>query len=255
MKNITTIVCTALVVAAFTSCKGTQAVAPAIDAIDAEHNFATTTGNFEVTYHFEYLSTFADQSILQKIQEEMAAEFFGSEYARPTMNESIAAFDASLADNFGVRSGDSEFRWDGFLNITSKAAMVGNNIVTCTVDRTEDSGGAHGMEQTFHANWNLRTGARLTLDDLFTPEGRAVLGATIRAKILADKGAKDWPALMIDHCYNPEAEIMPVDNFLLSATDITFTYNPYDIACYAAGDTIVTLSLANLAGFKKEILQ
>lgn len=255
MKNITSIVCVALVVAAFSSCKGTSAVAPAFDVKENEHNFATTTGNFKVTYRFEYLSALADQAVLQKVQQGMADVFFGPENSRPTVSESAAAFEASLADTYGIRSENSEFKWDGFLNITSKAAMVGDHIVSYTVDRAEDNGGAHGMEQTFHANWDLRTGARLTLDDLFTPEGQTALGAAIRARILADKGAKDWQSLMIDHCYNPEAEIMPVDNFMLSATDITFTYNPYDIACYAAGDTRVTLPLANLTGFKKEILQ
>ncbi len=255
MKNTMRIIVAALLIAALPSCKGTSSLSPAFDSIEKETNLPTTTGNFKITYHFEYLSALADAAILQKIQKEMASGFFGPEYARATAVESAAAFDASLAGTYGVRPENSGFKWDGFLHLTSKAVMVGNNILACTVDRAEDNGGAHGMEQTHHANWDLRTGKRLSLDDLFAPEGMAALGEAIRAQILRDKGASSWQQLMTDNCYNPEAEVLPVENFTLTATDITFTYNPYDIACYAAGDTKVTLPLANLAGFKKEILK
>ncbi len=255
MKNPTLILCAALLLAVFPSCKSTRKVVPAFDTIEKEQNFRTTTGYFKVAYRFEYLSVLADRAVLQRVQQEMAAEFFGPEFARPTAAESVAAFDASLEHTYGISPEDSTFKWDGFLHLSSKAALAGDHILTYTIDRAEDSGGAHGIEQTLHANWDLRTGARLTLDEVFSPEGKAALGETIRAQILRDKGVGSWRELMDDHCYNPEAEIMPVDNFLLTTTDITFVYNPYDIACYAAGDTRVKLPLANLAGFKKEIFQ
>jgi hypothetical protein len=254
MKKITLILSAALLVAALPSCKSSQKVAPAFDTIEKEQSFSTTTGNFRVTYRFEYLSSLADQRVLHRVQEEMASEFFGPEYARPTIAETLTAFDSSLHDAYGVRPGGEDFKWDGFLTLHSKAAVVGEHILTYTVERAEFTGGAHGMEQTHHANWDLLTGERLTLDDLFTPEGKAALSEAIRAQILKDKGAESWAALMTDSCFNSESEVTPTENFLVTEGDITFVYNPYDIACYAAGATHVKIPLANLAGLKKEML-
>jgi hypothetical protein len=252
MKNIT-LIAVALVACTLPSCKPkAPAVVPTFDTIEKTQNLPTTTGNFEIIYRFEYLATLADTVVLRKIEREMAAEFFGAEYGRPRAAASMAAFDEDAGEVYGIRD-SSAFRWDGYLHLDSKASLVGDRVIAYTVDRVEDSGGAHGMAQTRYTNWDISTGNRLTLDDLFTPEGKAALGETIRAKIIADKGARDWGQLVAEHCYNPETEALPLDNFLLSATDITFTYNPYDIACYAAGDTRVTLPLANLAGFEYKL--
>jgi hypothetical protein len=63
-----------------------------------------------------------------------------------------------------------------------------------------------------------------------------------------------WEELITRDCFNPADQVVPTENFILSATDITFVYNPYDIACYAAGATRVTLPTANLSGFRPEVL-
>lgn len=255
MKNITRIICVAVLAAAtLASCKSRPAVvAPAFDAIEKTEHLQTTTGNFEVAYRFEYLSALADQAILQKMQLAMAADFFGAEYAKTDAGGSAAAFDEFVKKNYGVRSDSTAFHWDGYLRLHSKAALVGTHIVSYTVDRAEETGGAHGMEETHISNYDLRTGTRLTLDAIFTPQGKAALSEAIRAGILKNKSVSTWEELMNRDCYNAASEVAPTENFLLTATDITFVYNPYDIACYAAGGTRVTLPLANLAGFKKEI--
>ena len=251
MKNFTQIITAAVLAVALISCKGRPAIVPAFDTIENKQSIATTTGNFEVTYHFEYLSALADQAILQKIQLAMAADLFGSEFAKTDAGGSAAAFNESLRATYGTRD-SSAFKWDGYLHLNSKATLVGEHTVAYTVNRAEDSGGAHVMEETHASNYDLRTGARLTLNDLFTPEGKMALADAIRAKILKDKGVATWDELASRDCFNPAAEVNPTDNFALTATDITFIYNPYDIACYAAGGTRVTLPLANLAGYKTE---
>jgi hypothetical protein len=110
------------------------------------------------------------------------------------------------------------------------------------------------METVSYANYDLETGDRLTLDDLFTPEGKAALTERIHAQILADHNAVDWPELSENNCYVAPEEIAPTENFELSADYITFHYNPYDIACYAQGATVVKLPLADLAGFRSDII-
>lgn len=261
MKNFTCILSVAALslaafsAASFSSCKNRPAaLAPVFAAIDKTHNLATTTGNFEVMYHFEYLSALSDPAVLQKVQSAMASDFFGPTHVKTDAAATAAAFDASLQSTYGVRADSSAFRWDGYLHLHSKATLVGSHLVSYTVERGEDSGGAHVMQETRCFTYNLLTGARLTLSDLFTPEGKAALADLIRARILKDKGAATWDEIVARDCFNAASEVAPTDNFALTAADITFVYNPYDIACYAAGATKVTLPLANLAGFKKELL-
>lgn len=254
MKNFTGIVAMAALAAAtlIPACKSAP-VATTFEAIENTHHLQTTTGGFEVSYRFEYLSSYSDPAVLQKVQLAMASDIFGSEFSVTDAGASAAAFDASVQHNYGIRADSSSFHWDGYLHLKSTAYMVGNHIVSYTVTRSEDTGGAHVMDESHLSNYDLRTGGRLTLDDLFTPEGKAALAEAIRARILQDKGVATWEALMARDCFNPAIEVTPTENFALSATDITFVYNPYDIACHAAGSTKAVLPLANLAGFKKEI--
>ena len=256
MKNITIYAAAATLAAAlaFSSCKSSPPVLPTFDAIEKTEHFQTTTGNFEVTYRFEYLSTLADQAVLQKIQLEMASDLFGAGFAKTDAAGSAAAFDGSLRATYGTRADSATFKWDGYLHLRSAASLVGDRIVAYTVDRSEDSGGAHVMDESHHFNYDLSTGARLTLDSFFTPEGKAALAESIRAAILRQKGLVAWEELVARDCFNAAAEVTATDNFALTATDITFVYNPYDIACYAAGGTKVSLPLANLAGFKADMI-
>ncbi len=258
MKNAIKSAAVALLSAALglvlVGCKGAApAPTPEFATIEKTQHLTTTTGNFELTYRFEYLSAGPAAEILAKVQTAMASDFFGAEYARTDAARSAEAFDGAAQANYGTRP-DGEFRWDGYLHINSTATALTPRLVSYTITRAEDAGGAHVMETTDNATYDLATGNRLSLDDLFTPEGKAALAETIRAQILKDKGLATWEELMSRDCFNAAAELTPSENFSLTASAITFVYNPYDIACYAAGATNVTLPLANLAGFKPEIL-
>jgi len=253
MKNVTSILfAAALTAAALGSCKPKPTVVPAFDKIEHRGEFKTAAGTFDVDYHFEYLSALADPAALQKVQQAMAADFFGPDFAKADARTSAAAFDASLPGAYAMQADSTAI--EGYAHIHSTAALVGENIVAYTVDRDEYTGGAHGMATTTLANYNLATGARLTLDDVFTPEGRTELAGAIRGEIVRMKNVAAWDELVDTECFNPVGEVGPTENFLLGADNITFVYNPYDIACYAAGSTRVTLSTANLAGFRKELI-
>jgi hypothetical protein len=235
------------------SCRSAASIPPEFSVIERSERFATPGGDFDLDYRFEYLSGYSDAAVRDKIQASMASGFFGAEWARADAVLSAAAFDEGMGQNYGART-DAEFRWDGFLKILSTAELFGGRIVAFRVERTEYTGGAHGMRTVFHANYDLASGERLTLDDLFTPEGRAALAGAIREQIVRDKGAASWEDLVSGECYNAAEEIAPTENFSLTRTAITFEYNPYDIACWATGATTVTLPTANLAGFKKDML-
>ena len=226
---------------------------PEFASIDKTQTLREGSGVFELDYRFEYLSWYSDEAVAAKIRTAMTADFFGEEYVRTDPMESSKAFEQAIADLY-VKSASGEYKWSGFMKIRSHRDIVEDRLVAYTVEHAEYMGGAHGMETVMYYNYDLRTGERLTLDDVFTPEGKAALAGKICNMILKDHNKANWEELGEENCYFSMDSVLPTENFLLSKEHITFIYNPYDIACYAQGRTKVVLPLSGLDGFRKEVL-
>ncbi len=253
MKNFTITffaVCAAAV--ALTSCQQ-KSDKPEFASIDKSEMFRTGDGTFELDYRFEYLSWYPNDSVEIKIRTAMIADFFGEEYVKTNPMESSLAFDRSIAGMY-VNSEPGDHMWSGFTKKRSHKDVLNDRIVAYTIEHSEYMGGAHGMETVMYYNYDLRTGDRLTLDDVFSPDGKAALADKIRTEILEEHQKDNWEELNEENCYFSIDSIQPTENFLLSKEHITFMYNPYDIACYAQGRTKVMLPLNGLDGFKKDIL-
>ncbi len=138
-----------------------------------------------------------------------------------------------------------------FLNVLARMEIIDGKYIVYTIERAEYSGGAHGLETTMYANYDLRTGQRVTLDDLFTPEGKARLANEIRRKILEDNNVSSWAELRDKGCWLEESEVVATENFYLTGDAILFQFNPYEVACYANGSTSVWLSYRELKELMK----
>ena len=241
----------ALAAFAFVACK-TVPAAPKFTVIENVRTFPAGQGGLNLEYRLEYMSEYSDGTVLQKIQAAQISDAFGSENMRTDPAESAVALGEATVRDYSSQA--DSLKWNGTLKINSTSGVLNGRIVTYTVLRTEDMGGAHGLETTKYSNYDLRTGAHLNLEDIFTPEGLAALPGAIRGGILKNHGKATWEELVAERCYFAAEEVTPTGNFLLSEGQIEFMYNPYDIACYAEGPTKVVLSLAGMTGFKKEIL-
>ena len=224
-----------------------------MEIIEKTETFRIGDSSMELDYRFEYLAHPADGVVMRNIRIAQVADFFGPKFVRTSPAASAKAFDEAVFSDF--ENADADYPWDGYLSILSSSDVVGDRVLAYTVERSEYSGGAHGLETTMYSNYDLRTGARLTLDDLFTPEGKAALPGAIRSAIMKENGVATWEELAAKSCYWDEGEVSATENFLLSATHITFMYNPYEIGCYAQGPTKVGLILNDIVGFKTEMLQ
>jgi hypothetical protein len=250
MKNFAKMIAVACVgAAAITACSSKHS-APEFAEIIKNETFHSGEESFALDYRFSYLSWAENEEASAKIRTSMIADFFGGDYVSEDAMASSEKFDEATADMYGIETA-SDHKWSGFIKIASAHNVLNDRVLVYTINRSEYLGGAHGMETTRYANYDLTTGDRLTLDALFTPEGEAALAEQIRAQILVDHNAADWAALSENNCYVAPEEILPTENFELSAEHITFHYNPYDIACYAQGSTVVKLPLTDLAGFRK----
>jgi hypothetical protein len=111
------------------------------------------------------------------------------------------------------------------------------------------SGGAHGMNTTTGASYDLRTGHRLRYDDIFLPAAQAQLPAllaqAVRPLVDLKPGEPLNKALFVKQ--------MPVThNVFLTAGGVEFIYQPYEIASYAQGEVRVFLPLAQVRPLLRE---
>lgn len=261
MKNITTAIAAVTAgLLAITSCSD-KTGEPGFDTVSYAEIISENNNKLDLDYRFEFISEFGDKEVLAKIQRSMTADFFGEDYLKETPEASAEAYRDSMIADFGQEVADfrngfpDAYPWDWQQKIRSHTDIVNGRVLVYTVENSSYMGGAHGMETVSYSNYDLRTGDRLTLDDLFTPEGAVSLTDKIHGQILKDHGAADWEELMNSNCYWAKEEVGTTENFALSATHITFLYNPYDIACYAQGRTKVKLALDELDGFNAKAVR
>ena len=102
------------------------------------------------------------------------------------------------------------------------------------------TGGAHGLNGTLAASYNLRTGRRLRYGDIFGPAAAAqlpaLLGQAMRSLMGLPPGTPLDKKLFVSQ--------MPVThNVFLTAGGVQFIYQPSEIASYIQGEVRVFLPL------------
>jgi Protein of unknown function (DUF3298) len=117
----------------------------------------------------------------------------------------------------------------------------------------EYRGGAHGFYYTKVASFDIRTGRRITYDDIFLPRANQQLSAALdRAARLryglaptAPLGGEDGEGpLFVEH--------IPVTrNVCLTGGGVLFVYPPYDLASFADGEIELFVPFSELRGLMK----
>ncbi len=100
------------------------------------------------------------------------------------------------------------------------------------------TGGAHGIYGTGYTVFDEATGDTIGLHDLFLPGSEATLSRLLSDSYRRANGLADTQPLT----QTLDVATIPVtDNFALSDAGFSCHYNPYAIACYAAGAIEVTV--------------
>ena len=105
----------------------------------------------------------------------------------------------------------------------------GDRLINYTVTDYSYTGGAHGMNTETCLVFSLETGDLLGLEDIFREDSMsALLGLLMEYVSEAFEDPSDSGYLLV-------TDIPVTENFSISDSGITFIYNPYEIAAYAAG--------------------
>ncbi len=96
------------------------------------------------------------------------------------------------------------------------------------------AGGAHGNYYTDLSTYSVASATSLSLSNIFEASSLGALG-----ELLTDNTDRD----QLD---DPEGTVEPTENFALTEAGINFTYPPYEIAPYTAGEIEIVLPYAML---------
>lgn len=118
------------------------------------------------------------------------------------------------------------------------------------IDLDMYEGGAHSIRQQLVMNFDGKTGKQITYHDLFV-QGYSY---TLR-ELLLDELKKQTDTNTLDELHEKDylltMDIYPPQNFILGDDEITFIFNPYEIAPYEKGNTELTLSYSKLSKILK----
>jgi hypothetical protein len=137
-------------------------------------------------------------------------------------------------------------------DIIAGTAQVGyKDCITYIVTHEEYNGGAHPNTYINIINFDPANGGEITLDDIFKEGYEEPLTAILTSTLMAKANATT-----IDELHNKgflffDTEMFVSNNFILGNDNITFLYNRYEIAPYAAGEILLTIDYNTL----KEIMK
>lgn len=117
------------------------------------------------------------------------------------------------------------------------------NLLSLVSNNYFYAGGAHGMSTLVPYNYDLKTGQKLALADMFVKgfDYKSYINQQIRTEIAKDK----------DMYFNQGADFKGItDNqgFYFSKTGITVFFQLYEIAPYAAGFRYFEIPMQNISG-------
>ncbi len=111
------------------------------------------------------------------------------------------------------------------------------------------AGGAHGMYALAYTNYDVLTGRRLGLSEVFSDT--LALAEKITARFIREREL-DTEVPLSEQGYFIEDNLLPLtDNFALHPDGVIFYYNVYEIAPYSYGPSSVTVPYADLDGILK----
>lgn len=133
-----------------------------------------------------------------------------------------------------------------YYNAECLVEVNGPEMVVTMLKFSQYEGGAHGMYGQLYANYEVASGKRFALEDVFTDT--LALARKITERFI-QQNELDASVPLCDQGYFIDEQWLPVtDNFALLPQGVTFHYNVYEIAPYSAGELSVIVPYGDLEG-------
>lgn len=227
--------------------------------MNKRHHLENNESNpsLSISLKLEYPVKFSNAFVLEKIRKYILADFspdIDKSITDPKLvmdayiKEYIKFFEKSEEGLIEAGKYDEESQpeyawWD---NEKMIIRHNNDNILSYTISSDRYTGGAHGGKNFLNTSINLKTGERITEEDLFTDESRPLISEMILKKIMAMHQV-DKPEDLEQIGFFDATEIGMNKNFYLTDEGIIYTFNQYEIAAYAVGTVEVHLSYKEIS--------
>lgn len=223
-----------------------------------------TKQSLDIDVSIEYPLSYSDPAILMKVRKLVLLDFYpeaDSVYDNPV--DAIEAYIDDYKKFFKESEGD--LTEDAMINESDESNSVSpwdntekmiirhnaNGLFSYTIFSDRFTGGAHGGKNFLNTVVDMKTGEKITEDDLFSETTKPLIVNMIINKIMKMQKVAEASDLQ-DIGFFDAAEIGLNKNFYLNEKGLTYTYNEYEIAAYAVGTTDVLLTYNEIADLLKE---
>jgi hypothetical protein len=196
-----------------------------------------------VTLQIPLLSE-GDSAVAQKITAHMEGEI--RSIIKDRLPEPMAMGTwTSLAESFiegytlfTMEFPDSPGKW--YIEVSTDSSIFADGYFTLQIETTEYMGGAHPNYHTALQSYSLESGEPVDVLSLFDKD------ALMRE---AEKRFREAHALSGNESLNDEGMVFPEGSFVLPENmgitpgGLKLIYNPYEVASYAEGQTVITIPL------------
>ena len=157
-----------------------------------------------------------------------AADSFANQYTREYRKNLAALYREDASD-------PTKRPWYEYsYSVTTETRHGADGITSYLIHLNYYEGGAHGVSQLLVLNFDDKTGRCLTVADLFDDKGQQELPGKLLKALLAKTGEDDLESLR-QRGYLYSMDMFVPENFIVDDDEVTFVFNPYEIAPYSEG--------------------
>lgn len=129
--------------------------------------------------------------------------------------------------------------------------FINPDMLGLRISAYEFSGGAHGNDTTQFRNYDLRTGQRLSLNDLFKPGYQKALNQEAEKVFRTQKQLTRWQSLEAAGFTFPNNRFAINNTLLMTPTGLVVHFNTYEIAPYVSGPTEIEMDYSAISDWIK----
>lgn len=176
---------------------------------------------------------------LENLTMSQAADSFANTYVR-NYKESLTKL---YSEDKTESSRHSWYEYNYTLKTETQTGRNGIIIYIASLNFYE--GGSHGITQKLVTNFDINTGKKLALEDVFVPGYEHQLNEVLLTALEEKVGVRGIAGLHKEG-YLYSLSIFAPENFIIGEKAITFIYNVYEIAPYAKGLTELTIEYPDI---------
>ena len=217
--------------------------------------------NLTFSIHYAYPKAVnASDEVLAKLQRAVCQTVLGDAFLDMRPQQAIEAY-AAMKHNEYIQKNlpllqewaidhEDESLGETLFNeeLIISAAPIGNGLQLTNIpslwsyamDVYEYTGGAHGNRYLLIQNYDLQTGDAVSEQDLFIDDYYEPLKSLLLESLIAQTDEAETKKDLRRLGYSVD-DVVPNENFYVTAEGITYVYNPYEIAPYAMGCIQISL--------------